>query len=37
MDIILLLDGSLAAVMAIIDIFIINKTQELWNLSKDIF
>ena len=37
MDLILLLDGSLAAVMAIIDIFIINKTYELWNLSQDIF
>ena len=37
MDLILLLDGSLAAVMAIVDIFIIKKTLELWNLSKDIF
>jgi hypothetical protein len=37
MDLILLLDGSLATVMKIIDIFIINKTSELWNLSKDIF
>jgi hypothetical protein len=37
MDLILSLDGSLAAVMAIVDIFIINKTKELWNLSKDIF
>jgi hypothetical protein len=37
MDVIFSLDGSLAAVMAIVDIFIINKTKELRNLSKDIF
>ena len=37
MDLILSLYVPLAAVMAIVDIFIINKTLELWNLSKDIF